>query len=110
MTILGGSGTLQASSGQGYVTVSRSAATAVSVQSDQGDVAVDLVVSPSRVTAASGQGNVTVELPRGPSSYQVGASSGQGNVLNRVASNPTSSRIVDASSAQGNVTVGYRQG
>ncbi len=108
VTIIGGSDTLQASSGQGNVTVSRSAATSVSVHSDQGDVAVGLVVAPRRVNASSGQGNVTVELPRGPDSYQVNASSGQGNVSDTVDSDPASHRVVNASSDQGDVTVGYR--
>jgi hypothetical protein len=108
VTITGGSDTLQASSGQGNVTVSRSTATSVAVHSDQGDVAVDLTASPRRVTATSGQGNVTVDLPRGPNSYQVHASSDQGNVSDTVDSNPTSARVVNASSDQGDVTVGYR--
>ena len=47
VTITGGSGTLQASSGQGGVTIIRSSAASVSVQSGQGDVAVDLVRHPT---------------------------------------------------------------
>jgi Putative adhesin len=110
VTITGGSGSLQASSEQGDVTVMRSAATSVSVHSDQGDVAIELVTSPNRVIAASDQGSVTVELPRGPNSYQVHASSSQGNVSDGVIVNPTSRRVVSASSAQGDVAVRYRSG
>lgn len=108
INIMGGADALQASSGQGDVTVSRSAATSVSVHSDQGNVAVDLIVSPRRVTAVSDQGDVSVELPRGRNLYQVHASSDQGNVSDTVNSNPTSPRVVNASSDQGDVTVGYR--
>jgi Putative adhesin len=108
VTITGGSAALRASSGQGDVTVSRSAATSVAVHSDQGDVAVDLIASPRRITATSDQGDVTVGLPRGPNSYRVHANSDQGNVSNTVDSDPTSTRIVSASSDQGDVTVGYR--
>jgi Putative adhesin len=110
VTISGGSGTLQASSGEGDVTVSRSAATSVSVHSDQGDVAIDMISPPTRLTASSGQGNVTVKLPRGPTSYQVHASSGEGNLSDTIDTNPTSTRVVNASSAQGDVTIGYRPG
>jgi hypothetical protein len=107
VTITGGSGTLQASSGQGSVTVSRSVSTSVSVHSGQGDVAVDLMKPPTRVSASSGQGAVTVGLPRGASTYRVQAVSGEGSVVNRVGNNPASSRVIDASSGQGDVSVGY---
>jgi hypothetical protein len=110
VTITRGSGTLQASSGQGDVTISRSTARSVSAHSGQGDVVVDLVASPKRLIASSGQGNVAVELPTGPNSYQVHANSGQGNVSDNVDNNPASNRVVEASSGQGDVTVGYRAG
>ena len=106
----GGSGMVQASSGQGTVTVSGSYATSVSVHSGQGDATVDLLSSPNRVSAVSGQGDVTVELPKGPNSYQVKASSGQGSVSDGVDNNPASDRVINASSGQGDVTVGYRGG
>jgi hypothetical protein len=108
VTITGGSGNLQASSGQGSVTISQSSASSVTVQSGQGDVAVDLISSPNRVDASSGQGDVTVELPKGPNSYQVRATSGEGNVSNGVNDDPTSPRIVNASSGQGDVSISYR--
>ncbi len=108
VTIRGGSGAVAASSGQGGVTVSRSSAASVSATSGQGDVVLGFVSSPNRVTASSGQGDVTVELPRGPNSYQVHASSGQGNVSNNVGDNPASDRVINATSGQGDVTVGYR--
>ena len=110
VTVIGGSGTLQASSGQGDVTVSRSGSTSVSVHSGQGDVTVDLKTPPTRVSASSGQGGVTVELPRGPRTYRVQASSGQGNVSDSVGNNPASARSIDATSGQGDVTIGYRSG
>lgn len=110
VTVIGGSGTLQASSGQGDVTVSRSGSTSVSVHSGQGDVTVILLTPPTRVSASSGQGGVTVELPRGPRTYRVEASSGQGNVSDRVGNDPASARIIDATSGQGDVTIGYRSG
>jgi hypothetical protein len=110
VTVIGGSSRLQASSGQGDVTVSRSDSTSVSVNSGQGDVTVDLIRPPTRVSASSGQGGVTIELPRGPSSYRVNASSGQGSVTDRVGNNPVSARVIDATSGQGDVIVGYRSG
>jgi hypothetical protein len=110
VTIAGGSGTVQASSGQGSVTVSRSYASSVSVQSGQGDATVDLLSSPHRVSAVSGQGAVTVELPKGPNSYLVKASSGEGSVSDGVDNSPASDRVINASSGQGDVTVGYRRG
>jgi hypothetical protein len=110
VTISGGSGTVKASSGQGAVTVSRSSASSVSVRSGQGDATVDLLSSPDRVSAVSGQGDVTVHLPKGPNSYRVTASSGEGNVSDNVDDNPSSDRVIKASSGQGDVTVGYRSG
>ncbi len=110
VTIAGGSNTLVASSGQGDVTVSRSRATSLSVHSGQGDVFIDLMAPPTRVSAISGQGGVTVELPRGRTSYQVQATSGQGSVTNSVGDNPASARVIDASSGQGDVTVDYGSG
>jgi hypothetical protein len=92
------------------VTVIRSAAASVTVHSDQGDVAVEVTTPPKRLTASSGQGNVTVELPRGPISYQVYTSSNQGNVSDGVNISPASRRVVSASSEQGDVTVGYGSG
>jgi hypothetical protein len=65
---------------------------------------------PTRVSAISGQGGVTVELPRGRTSYQVQATSGQGSVTNSVGDNPASARVIDASSGQGDVTVDYGSG
>jgi hypothetical protein len=110
VTITGGSGYLQASSGQGNVTISRSTARSASVHSGQGDVVVEFVTSPKRLIASSGQGDVTIELPMGPNSYQVQANSGQGVVSDHVDNNPASDRVVTASSGQGDVTVGYRAG
>jgi hypothetical protein len=110
VTVIGGSNTLVASSGQGDVTVSRSDATSLSVHSGQGDVSIDLMAPPTRVSAASGQGGVTLELPRGRTSYQVQASSGQGSVTNSVGNNPASARVITVSSGQGDVTVGYGRG
>ena len=69
---------------------------------------VELTVPPNRVSASSGQGDVTVELPRGPNFYQVQATSGQGNVSNTVGDDPASVRVVRATSGQGDVTVRYR--
>jgi hypothetical protein len=108
VAITGGSGSVEASSGQGSVTVSESSAASVSARSGQGDVVVDLVAAPNRVTATSGQGSVSVELPKGSQSYQVHANSGQGSVSNSVGDNPSSNRVVTATSGQGDVTVGYR--
>jgi hypothetical protein len=110
VTVIGGSNALQASSGQGAVTVSRSHSTSVSVHSGQGDVAVDLITPPTRVSASSGQGAVTVEVPRGSSTYRVRAGSGEGSVTNGVGNNPASTRVIDASSGQGDVIVAYRSG
>ncbi len=110
VTVTGGSKTLVASSGQGDVTVSRSAATSLSVRSGQGDVSVNLTAPPTRVIASSGQGGVTVELPRGRTSYRIQATSGQGSVTNGVGTDPASGRAIDATSGQGDVIVRYSPG
>jgi hypothetical protein len=100
-------GALRATTGQGNVSVAGLRARRVTVASGEGDVHVGLTTAPTRVAASSSQGNVTVELPRGSASYRVHASSGQGTVSNTVASSGVSRRTIQATSSQGDVTVGY---
>jgi hypothetical protein len=107
IVIDGAAGRVHVSSGQGDVSATGlNAPNAVAV-SGQGDVRLEFRLAPRSVTATSGQGDVTIDLPRGAVAYQVHTSSGQGDVRNNVSENPASRRIVRANSGQGNVSVAY---
>lgn len=78
--------------------------------SGEGDVDLDFTKFPERVTGSSAEGNVIVDLPRGPETYQVRASSGEGSVTNGVAEDSLSPRVVIATSSEGDVSVSYSRG
>jgi hypothetical protein len=107
VTVRGATGSLRATSSQGGVEAHDLRSPTVVAQSDQGAVGLGFLAPPRRATASSAQGSVVVVLPRGPSSYQVRVDSGEGAVTNSVNTNPTSARVIRASSDQGDVTVRY---
>jgi hypothetical protein len=107
VTVEGATGSVQLSSGQGDVTATGlTGATAVAF-SGQGEVRLGFLAAPRVVNASSGQGDVSIVLPRGPVAYQVHAASSQGLVMDKVAVNPTSRQTVRATSGQGDVSVSY---
>jgi Putative adhesin len=110
IAVSGGGRSIRATTGQGNISASGVGAQDLFVQSGQGDIDLDFKTPPTRVAATSGQGNVTVELPRGPVTYQVNASSGQGSISTPVAENPLSRHVLMVNSGQGDVTVRYRSG
>ena len=79
----------------------------VTATSGQGGVDLGFASPPSHITASSDQGDVTIGLPRGNASYQVHATSDQGDATVGVLNDPASLRIVQASSGEGDVNVGY---
>ncbi len=107
ITVTGRHGAMTASTGQGSISASALGSGPTTVESGQGDVDLRFLTPPTRVSATSGQGSVSIEVPRGFDSYQVHASSGQGSVTNRVNESPTSARIVRATSGQGDVDISY---
>jgi DUF4097 and DUF4098 domain-containing protein YvlB len=108
VTVSGCRATADLSSQQGNVNATGLSGAVVTASSAQGDVTIAFSAVPRRVVASSDQGNVTVELPRGPAAYDVVASSDQGNVnTGGVHVDSSSGRHVTARSSQGDVTVGY---
>jgi hypothetical protein len=103
------SGTLRAITGQGDISATDLRSQSSNVRSGEGNVELSYADTPRLTVASSSQGDVTVEVPRGPS-YQVDASSSEGDVSKRVAVNSVSRHIVHATSGQGDVTVRYRKG
>lgn len=110
VTDSGAVASLHATSSQGDVIATKLAARSVSAESGQGNVDLAFDVPPNRATATSSQGDVSIELPNGPTLYRVIATSYEGNVADNVANVPMSHRLISASSSQGNVTVKYRSG
>lgn len=107
ITVRGGAGQLHLSSGDGDISASGLSAASVSASSSDGDVVLGFHRAPSRVSATSSDGDVTVELPRGPDYYQLLLSSADGSTSGEVASQLTSSRVIQASSSDGDVVVRY---
>jgi len=110
VAIAGGSGAVRVFTGEGNVSGTALRAQRVFAQSGQGDVDLGFATPPARVTASSGEGNVTIGLPNGPTFYRVHVSSGEGITTNGVAESPSSPRVIDGSSGQGDVAVGYGTG
>jgi hypothetical protein len=110
VTVTGKHRSLRASSGQGNVSASALGAGSTSAVSGQGDVDLRFLAPPDKVSASSGQGNVDIELPPGFSTYQVHISSGQGSATNEVAESTGSTKVIRATSGQGDVDVHYGAG
>jgi hypothetical protein len=107
VTVRGASGSVRATSSQGSVEAHDLRSPTVEAESDQGAVELGFAAPPRRATASADQGDVVISLPRGPASYQVHVGSDQGKVTNSVDTDPTSERVIRASSDQGDVTVAY---
>jgi Putative adhesin len=110
VTIAGGGGALRVFTGEGNVSATGLRAQSVSARSGQGDIDLGFTLPPARVSASSGQGNVTIGLPNGSTLYQVHVDSGEGIATNGVAESLSSPRVIDASTGQGDVAVGYGAG
>jgi hypothetical protein len=105
ITLQGGSGAIRLTSNDGAIRASGLAATTVDASSDSGRVALDLTVVPQRVTARSRDGAVQVQVPAGPTAYDVHASSRDGRVTVAVPTADDSPRRITATSDSGRVVV-----
>ncbi len=110
VTVRDGTGPLRATSGQGSVSADGLRSQDVYAESGQGDVDLGFLAPPRRVAANSGQGSVSIELPKGPDTYQIHDSSSEGTTTSTVNESSSSPRIIHATSGQGDVTVRYRAG
>jgi Putative adhesin len=107
VSVVGGSDAMRLSSDQGDVSAIQLDSQSVTATSGQGAVDLGFASTPSRVTAISDQGDVTIGLPRGTVSYRVHANSDQGAVTVGVLNDSASPRVVQASSGEGDVDVRY---
>jgi len=80
----------------------------VDVESSGGDVTLSFAAPPMQVVADSRGGSVVIEVPDTPDTYRVVTYSSGGDATTRIRTDPTSSRLIHASSSGGDVSVLYR--
>jgi hypothetical protein len=101
-------GGLTAQSGNGNVTVADSTMSRLEASTSNGNVRVQLAVSPSEVQATSHNGNVDVLLPDQPGvGYDVNANTHNGNRNVAVQLDSSAPRHITVQSSNGNVKVAY---
>jgi len=105
ITLQGGSGPTRLTSNDGAIRAGGLAATTVDAASDSGRITLDLTLVPQRVAASSRDGSVRVQVPVGPTAYDVRASSRDGRVTVAVPTADDSPRHITASSDSGGVVV-----
>jgi hypothetical protein len=105
--VAGGDGALDLSSSDGDVRLTGSHSRRVTASSGDGGVTLGLLAVPTDVEAHSGDGDVDVTVPTGPTFYEVGAHSGYGSPTVQVRTAPSSPNRINASSGDGDVTVTY---
>jgi len=107
VNIAGNPLSLRVTTGQGSINATALSSASVFAHTGQGNVILNFTQPPTRVTALTGQGTISVSLPRGPDSYQLNAASEQGTAVKDVPDNSESHRIINASSGQGNIVIRY---
>jgi hypothetical protein len=81
---------------------------AVQAESSGGGVHLSFVQPPTNVDVTSSGGSVTVDLPDTGDFYRVDASASGGSVRNGVRTDPSSARVIHATSSGGGVRVDYQ--
>jgi Putative adhesin len=109
VTVEGSSGSLHLASGTGNVSATHVSASTVLVTAQSGDTALDLSDSPHQVEVQSGPGNVTVLVPPSLYQYQVLTTGSTGPTHVKVATSPSSTRLIRVRSQAGTVTIGYNK-
>lgn len=99
------SGAVSARTTAGDVTVEASRSTQVDASAATGDVRVVLDAVPDLVRARTSTGDVTVLVPPGPTTYRVTASTPVGDRTVEVPEDTSSTHLVDATTAVGDVKV-----
>jgi hypothetical protein len=111
-----GSGDLSASglrsaadltSQHGSISASRLRSREVHADTEHGSVNLQFAAAPREVHASSTHGDVTVVVPRGSGPYRVHASTDHGATNTEVRTDSRASRVIDVSTAHGDVTVRY---
>ncbi|MDT3442098.1 DUF4097 family beta strand repeat-containing protein [Pseudofrankia sp. BMG5.37] len=103
----GCSGTARLSTSSGDVRATRLGAATVYAHSSSGDVNVGLTVAATDVEATTSSGDVRVTVPLGSETYDATARTSSGSDSVRVATDPRSSRRIEARSSSGDVSIRY---
>lgn len=85
-------------------------AATVDADSSGGDVSLAFARSPQQVDAGSSGGDVNLVLPDRPVAYRVETSASGGSVDSDIRTDPTSPRLIRATSSGGGITIHYADG
>jgi hypothetical protein len=107
VSVAGVTGPVHLASQHGDLDASHLRSTRVDADTDHGSVRLQFAAAPQRVRASSTHGDVTAIVPHTADSYRVELSTDHGDTKNAVRSDPASSRVLDLSTAHGDVTVRY---
>ncbi|MET8331923.1 DUF4097 family beta strand repeat-containing protein [Streptomyces sp. NPDC005181] len=105
VTVRDSSAPLRLESDNGDIVAERIASKSVSAQSDNGEIRLGFSAVPDLVDTVSDNGQVTIELPKGPQAYAVTAVAGNGDISVRVPRSEDSPHVVKAHSDNGQITV-----
>jgi hypothetical protein len=103
-------GTVRLRSHGGSVSAIGLRAATVDADSSGGDVSLSFTRSPQRVDANSSGGDVNLVLPDRPVAYRVEASASGGSADTDIRTDPTSPRLLRATSSGGGITIRYADG
>ncbi|MCW0213136.1 MAG: DUF4097 domain-containing protein [Pseudonocardia sp.] len=104
IALAGLSGAITASTGSGNITGTGLRSTAVSSETNSGDVSLDLLAAPTRITASTGSGDIDLGVPA-DRAYRVATSSGSGRERVTVPSDPAGTAAITATANSGDITV-----
>lgn len=107
VTVFNATGRLELKDGSGDIFVSGASSSVVNAHTGSGDVHLILETAPVTVDAATGSGDLTVEVPAG-TRYQVRKETHSGSTGGDVSSYPQAANTISATTSSGSVTVSYR--
>ena len=100
-------GPLTTRSGDGSVDIRGLRAPTASVQTGDGSISIEFAVAPNSVAVRSGDGTLTVLVPRGTETYQLQLSTGDGRRDVSVPTDPSSARVLRLATGDGTLRVAY---
>jgi hypothetical protein len=99
--------TMRLSSSDGDINALGFVADSAAASSSRGSITLTPARPPSRITADCSDGSIDIALPQTQDAYQVHVSSSHGSATAPIKTDPASSRVIQASSSNGDVTVRY---
>jgi hypothetical protein len=103
---LGGRAALETTSGD--IDALELSSDVVNARAGSGDVTVDLIAAPKRVSAASSSGDVMIAVPRGSEDYDTQVATSSGDRRLGVRSDPDAGRSLTAVTSSGDASIRYR--